>query len=97
MRRFGFSGLRLAAGAALLVCFGSLLLKAAVPSVLSNHWESTGSMAAPRAGAVTTLLYDGRVLVTGGWSTSGDVVDTTERYSPNGGAFLSTPPMPTGA
>src|SRR5207302_838454 len=60
--------------------------------VPSHVWAPTGEMAAARAGAAATLLTDGRVLVTGGVNGSG-VLATAERYSPDGGTFLATPPM----
>ncbi|PYR73361.1 MAG: hypothetical protein DMF87_26035, partial [Acidobacteria bacterium] len=69
-----------------------LLLRASAPDVPSNVWAPTGEMAAARAGAAATLLTDGRVLVTGGVNGSG-VLATAERYSPDGGTFLATPPM----
>jgi YDG domain/Bacterial Ig-like domain (group 3)/MBG domain (YGX type)/Kelch motif len=73
----------------------SLLLKAAVPSVPSNTWAPTGEMLAGRAGAASTLLYDGRVLVTGGLTSDGVATASVERYSPIAGAFLAAPPMET--
>src|SRR5262245_66275751 len=68
------------------------LIRADVPTVSSNEWEQTSDMSHARAGAASTLMYDGRVLVTGGTSADG-VTASVERYSPEGGAFLSTPPM----
>ena len=61
-----------------------LLLRANVPQVPSNTWAATGDMNEPRAGAASTLLYDGQVLVTGGMNDTG-VTATAERYSPDGG------------
>src|SRR5690242_7605165 len=71
------------------------LIRASVPQVPSNTWAATGDMAQPRAGAASTLLYDGHVLVTGGLDGSGAAAATAERYAPDGGLFLATPPMST--
>jgi hypothetical protein len=93
----------LAAVATVLVSF-SLLGRATVPQVPTNTWAPTGDMANARTGASAALLYDGRVLVTGGIS---DITETTdngpitvtratalaERYSPTGSRFLDTAPM----
>src|SRR5437867_4000543 len=62
------------------------------PQVPSNTWAPTGDMAQARAGASGVLMYDGRVLVTGG-NDAGGVTASAERYSPSAGGFLSTPPM----
>ena len=58
-----------------------MLLKAAVPNVPANTWAPTGDMRSVRAGAASALLYDGRVLVTGGLDTTGAARATVERYS----------------
>src|SRR5512144_2939441 len=71
------------------------LLKASVQQVPSNTWAATGDMASARAGAASVLLYDGHVLVTGGLGTDGAPMASAERYAPDGGAFLETPPMAT--
>ena len=61
----------------------------------SNTWVATGDLTQARAGAASTLLYDGHVLVTGGLDGSGAATASVERYAPDGGAFLSTPAMST--
>src|SRR5258708_1159561 len=73
----------------------SLLVRATVANVPSGTWAATGDMAQARAGASGALMYDGRVLVTGGLDASGAASATVERYSPDGGQFLATPPMST--
>lgn len=51
--------------------------------------ESTGSMAEPRVAHTATLLADGRVLVTGGFTYLGDILttDAAETYDPVMGTF----------
>src|SRR6266852_4703519 len=78
--------------AALFVSF-SLLGRATAPQVPANTWAPSADMSVARAGAMSTLLYDGRVLVTGGLNVDGSATASVERYSPNGDMFLATPPM----
>ena len=66
---------------ALVVAGLGRLLRAGVPQVPSNTWAAAGDMNAARAGAGSSLLLDGRVLVTGGSNASG-VTKSAERYSP---------------
>jgi len=80
------------AGLAALIVSFSLLGRATAPQVPTNTWAPTGDMSVGRAGASAVLLYDGRMLVTGGMTDNG-VSASAERYSPSGGAFLSTPSM----
>src|SRR5438093_3615600 len=82
-----------AAIATVLVSF-SLLGRATVPQVPANTWAPTSDMSVARAGASAVLLYDGRMLITGG-KTDGGVSASAERFSPTSGAFLSTPSMAT--
>ena len=82
----------LAAIVAVLASTTTFLIKASAPHVPSNAWAPTGDMAHGRAGASSVLLYDGRVLVTGGKTESG-VSASAERYSPSVGGFLEAPPM----
>src|SRR5436190_1866712 len=82
-----------AAIATVLVGF-SLLGRATAPQVPANTWAPTSDMSVARAGASAVLLYDGRMLITGG-KTDGGVSASAERFSPTSGAFLSTPSMAT--
>src|SRR6266516_4523829 len=82
-----------AAIATVLVSF-SLLGRATAPQVPANTWAPTSDLSVARAGASAVLLYDGRLLITGG-QTDGGVSASAERFSPNSGAFLSTPSMAT--
>ena len=77
--------------AALVVAY-TLLATAAVPSVPSNTWLAGGDLSEVRAGASATLLADGRVLIAGGIGDNGASA-TAERFSPDGGAFMSAAPM----
>jgi hypothetical protein len=93
-----------AAGLAAVVISFGLIGRASVLNVPSNTWAPTGDMTVVRAGASAVLLYDGRVLVTGGLSEITESTETEthtylratasgERFSPTGGSFLDTPPM----
>ena len=77
--------------AAVLVSF-SLFGRATAPQVPSNTWAPASDMSVARAGASAVLLYDGRMLITGGKTDAG-MSASAERFSPNSGAFLSTPSM----
>src|SRR5436190_20730932 len=70
-----------------------IALRASAPNVPSNAWAPTSDMRQERAGASGALMYDGRVLITGGRDADGALSGTAERYSPDGGQFLSTPSM----
>ena len=59
-----------------------------------HTWEPTGAMAVARAGASSTLLFSGRVLVAGGLTHSGATA-SAERYSPTAEGFVATPSMAT--
>src|SRR5262245_45442205 len=72
----------------------NLLLRANVPIVPSNTWAPTGELDVARAGAASTLLYDGRVLITGGTNDDG-VLASAERYSPDAQDFIAAAPMGT--
>src|SRR5436309_4158966 len=85
----------IAAGLATVLVSFSLLGRATAPQVPTSTWAATGDMSVGRAGASAVLMYDGRMLVTGGMTDSG-VTASAERYSPSSGGFLSTPSM-TGA
>ncbi|MGE0451320.1 MAG: choice-of-anchor D domain-containing protein, partial [Vicinamibacterales bacterium] len=79
----------------ILLANGFGRVRASVPTVPVNEWAPTGVLDTARAGAAATLLFDGRVLVTGGMGSGGALLASAERYSPDGGGFLETPPMGT--
>jgi Galactose oxidase, central domain len=64
-----------------------------VPDALSQSVGSfvrTGNMTTPRAGHAATLLQDGRVLLTGGGTSSAEVYDpSTGTFSPTGSMHAS--------
>ncbi|ATB28861.1 kelch repeat-containing protein [Melittangium boletus] len=59
---------------------------------------TTGSMAVPRGGHAATLLANGKVLITGGWTASGSISSmtaVTELYDPATKTFSQTGAMGT--
>ena len=85
--------LTLAISSVLIAALSLLVLRAASRQVPSNAWEPTGDLARARTGAASALLYDGRMLMTGGVDATGAVTAVVERYSPDAKRFLATPPM----
>jgi len=60
----------------------------------TGTWSSTGNMVQPRVGRYTaTLLQDGRVLVTGGFSPLGPILKSCELYDPVTGSWSETGQM----
>lgn len=64
----------------------------ASPTPDAGHFTPTGSMTTPREEATATVLQDGRVLVAGGRSLTGDLA-TAELYDPTTGSFSPTGSM----
>ena len=58
----------------------------------NQGWSPTGSMAEAREGHASVLLPSGKVLMVGGYSTTGDVL-IGELYNPATGAFASAGKM----
>jgi WD40 repeat protein len=56
----------------------------------SGAFTPTGAMKVNRSHHTATLLGDGRVLITGGQDTSGNVLDSVEIYNPVTGTFVLT-------
>jgi hypothetical protein len=53
----------------------------------SGHFISTGSMNAPRSYFKVVLLSNGKVLVTGGFSSGEKILQSAEVYDPANGQF----------
>ncbi|HXG34920.1 MAG TPA: kelch repeat-containing protein [Bryobacteraceae bacterium] len=70
-----------------------LLLPGSFPQPATGVWAPAGNMSVARTGACAVLLKDGRVLVTGGSDSSGNLLATAEFLSPATGAFSAAPPM----
>ena len=58
----------------------------------AHSFRRTGSMTRPRSGHTSTLLSDGRVLVTGGYDDR-RITATAELYDPGSGVFRAVAPM----
>jgi N-acetylneuraminic acid mutarotase len=56
-------------------------------------WSATGAMNTGRTAATATLLPEGRVLVTGGYDSSGRAQASTELYDPASGQWKGTGAM----
>jgi N-acetylneuraminic acid mutarotase len=61
----------------------------------TGNWSTTGSMGTGRFDATATLLPDGKVLVAGGFSSSGGLT-SAELYDPATGTWSATGSMSTG-
>jgi hypothetical protein len=59
---------------------------------VANTFTATGNMATPRQQHASALLYDGTVLVAGGWTGNSNsaATATAEIYNPSSGTFSST-------
>jgi hypothetical protein len=100
--RDGFSTTLLASGEALLAggysarggyaARGDILDSAVLYNPTANTFHLAGRMTRPRAGATATLLADGRVLFTGGFTPQG-VTASAEIYDPATDAFAPTGQM----
>jgi hypothetical protein len=100
--RDGFSTTLLATGEVLLAggysthggyaARGDILDSAVLYNPATNTFRPAGRMTTPRAGATATLLADGKVLFTGGYTPQG-VTASAEIYDPVAGAFAPTGQM----
>ncbi|WP_164017120.1 Kelch repeat-containing protein [Pyxidicoccus trucidator] len=59
----------------------------------ASDWSATGAMVSPRTQHTVTLLLDGKVLVTGGYSELSGPTTTTEVYDPASGTWSATGAM----
>ena len=66
----------------------ALLLPAAAEGIgAEGRFLPAGTMHEARSGHTATLLYDGRVLIAGGWSETSAPRDSVEIYDPGSGTF----------
>src|SRR6266849_5026988 len=63
-----------------LVTLGTVL-RASLPQVLSGTWVPVSPMNSARSGASSSLLEDGRVLVSGGTTSGGGITNSAEIYN----------------
>src|ERR1017187_5594575 len=56
----------------------------------NGTWTVTGSQAAPRAFHTATLLPSGKVLIVGGYGSSGGLLSSAELYDPASGTWTTT-------
>jgi hypothetical protein len=77
--------------AVLSLLWRGLPLKGSTIQVPTGSWVSASSMAAPRSGAATVLLQDGRLLITGGDSGSGALASA--EFFDTSGSLSAAPPM----
>jgi Kelch motif/Galactose oxidase, central domain len=59
----------------------------------TGTWTTTGSLNAPRQSAGAVTMFDGRVLVAGGKTTSNTIVATAEVYDPTTGTWATSGSM----
>ena len=80
------------------ICIGVAALLAAPPSASAVNpvsFSPAGNMTAKRDGPGAALLPDGRVLVVGGYQSSGDnYLNSTEIYNPSTNSFSPGPTLP---
>ena len=62
----------------------------------TNQWTLTGSMTEPRSRHTATLMGDGRVLVTGGFTTGGGDLASAEIYDPATETWMAVNGMSSG-
>jgi hypothetical protein len=79
----------------LVACACALNLAPAPAASAASGWTPTGSMAVGRSAGQAATLADGRVLVAGGFSGSGEVADS-EVYDPATGAWTVVAPLLAG-
>jgi large repetitive protein len=77
----------------LTILTAGIFLKGTIPQPAIGNWLAAGSMTAPRSGAASALLQDGRILITGGDNGAGPVA-SAEVFD-TAGSFAAIAPMGT--
>jgi len=80
---------------AILLAYLFALASSAIAFAASGTWSSTGNMRSARDGHTSTLLPNGKVLITGG-TNNGVALASAELYSPAAGTWSSTGSMHVG-
>ena len=99
--RWGQTATLLANGERVLIAGGgndsAVLGTAQLYDVASGTWSLTGNLTTPRLRHTATLLPNGKILVTGGYTahTGGTYLATAELYDPANGAWTATGSMST--
>ncbi|MFB3915355.1 MAG: chitobiase/beta-hexosaminidase C-terminal domain-containing protein [Terriglobales bacterium] len=75
----------------LILAFG-LAVNASLPQVTTGMWQSAGNLSAARMSAASAVMYDGRVLLTGGAASDGTVLASAEIFNSDG-TFVTVAPM----
>ena len=60
---------------------------------VTRTFDAAGAMTTGRGFATASLLANGQVLITGGWSNFPEFLDTAELYDPEAGTFTATAGM----
>jgi hypothetical protein len=74
---------------------GTFLASAELFDPKTGTFSTTGSLGTPREAHTSTLLKDGRVLITGGVETPNQSLASAELYDPKTGTFSATGSMAT--
>ena len=96
----GGSARRLPGVSGPLLCLLGILLLTLLPAeggpaqAVGGTWMSTGALGTARTNAAATILFSGKVLVTGGQGTAGALA-SAELYDPTAGTWSATGSMAT--
>src|SRR5579885_898121 len=96
----GGSARRLPGVSGPLLCLLGILLLTLLPAeggpaqAVGGTWMGTGALGTARTNAAATILFSGKVLVTGGQGTAGALA-SAELYDPTAGTWSATGSMAT--